>query len=191
MISTLWIILIVVGIIFSLFSGNIDKVNNEILLSGKLALEMTIKILPVLALWLGIMRVASISGLLSKLSKILKPVLKLIFKEIDYNHESLDYISSNVLTNIFGLGSAATPFGLKAMKSLQEINPNKKEASKSMITFIILNTSGLTIIPTTIISMRIMHNSINPSSIILACILSTLISTIISIIIDRIFRRIK
>lgn len=191
MISTLWIILIVVGIIFSLFSGNIDKVNNEILLSGKLALEMTIKILPVLALWLGIMRVASISGLLSKLSKILKPVLKLIFKEIDYKHESLDYISSNVLTNIFGLGSAATPFGLKAMKSLQEINPNKKEASKSMITFIILNTSGLTIIPTTIISMRIMHNSINPSSIILACILSTLISTIISIIIDRIFRRIK
>jgi len=191
MISTLWIILIVVGIIFSLFSGNIDKVNNEILLSGKLALEMAIKILPVLALWLGIMRVASISGLLSKLSKILKPILKLIFKEIDYNHESLDYISSNVLTNIFGLGSAATPFGLKAMKSLQEINPNKKEVSKSMITFIILNTSGLTIIPTTIISMRIMHNSINPSSIILACILSTLISTIISIIIDRIFRRIK
>ena len=191
MISTIWLILIVVGILFSIINGKIDKINIEILNSSKIALEMTLKIIPIMSLWLGIMRVAKKSGLLNKLTNLFKPILKLIFPEIPNNHESLDYISSNVVANIFGLGSAATPFGIKAMKSLQEINNNKKQASKSMITFLILNTSGLTIIPTTVISMRIMHNSINPSSIIFACILSTLISTILSILIDKIFRRIK
>ena len=191
MISTIWLILIVVGIIFSLITGNIDKVNSSILLCGKQALEMTLKILPIMALWLGIARILQKSGLLNKLTNLFKPILKLIFPEIPNNHESLDYISSNVVANIFGLGSAATPFGIKAMKSLQDLNKNKTTASKSMITFLILNTSGLTIIPTTVISMRIMHNSINPSSIIYACILSTLISTVLSILIDKLFRRIK
>ena len=191
MISTIWLILIAVGIIFSLITGNIDKVNSSILLCGKQALEMTLKILPIMALWLGIARILLKSGLLNKLTNLLKPILKLIFPEIPNNHESLNYIASNVISNIFGLGSAATPFGIKAMKSLQDLNKNKTTASKSMITFLILNTSGLTIIPTTVISMRIMHNSINPSSIIYACILSTLISTILSILIDKLFRRIK
>lgn len=191
MISRIWLILIVIGISFSIFTGNIDKVNNEILLCGKNALEMSLKILPVMALWLGIARILLKSGLLNKITKIFKPILRLIFPEIPSNHESLDYISSNVISNMFGLGSAATPFGIKAMKSLQELNKDKTKASKSMITFLILNTSGLTIIPTTVISMRIMHNSINPSSIILASLLSTLISTILSILIDKIFRRIR
>ena len=191
MVSTLWIILIVIGIIFSLFTGNIDKLNIEILSVPKLALDMTIKILPIMALWLGIMNIAKKSGLLNKLTNILLPLLRLIFPEIPKNHESLNYISSNVISNIFGLGSAATPFGIKAMKSLQSINPDKTKASKSMITFLILNTSGLTIIPTTIISMRIMHNSSSPSSIVFACILSTLLSSIVSILIDKIFRRIR
>lgn len=191
MISRIWLILIVIGISFSIFTGNIDKVNNEILLCGKNALEMSLKILPVMALWLGIARILLKSGLLNKITKIFKPILRLIFPEIPSNHESLDYISSNVISNMFGLGSAATPFGIKAMKSLQELNKDKTKASKSMITFLILNTSGLTIIPTTVISMRIMHNSINPSSIVLASLLSTLISTILSILIDKIFRRIR
>ena len=191
MISRIWLILIFIGISFSIFTGNIDKVNNEILLCGKNALEMSLKILPVMALWLGIARILLKSGLLNKITKIFKPILRLIFPEIPSNHESLDYISSNVISNMFGLGSAATPFGIKAMKSLQELNKDKTKASKSMITFLILNTSGLTIIPTTVISMRIMHNSINPSSIIFSSLLSTLISTILSILIDKIFRRIR
>ena len=151
---------------------------------------MSLKILPIMSLWLGIMSVAQKSGLLNKLTNLLKPLLRLIFPLIPSNHESLNYISSNVIANIFGLGSAATPFGIKAMESLQKINKDKTKASNSMITFIILNTSGLTIVPTTIISMRIMHNSTNPTNIVFACILSTLISTIISILIDKIFRRV-
>lgn len=183
--------MIVFGIVISLFTGNIKIVNEQILFSGKSTLDILIKMFYILSLWMGISKVAVKSGLLNKLSKLLQPLLRLLFPEIDKNNKSLDYISSNIIANMFGLGSAATPFGLQAMKELQQINPNKDTASKSMITFLILNTSGLTIIPTTVISMRLMHNSINPSSILPATIISTLISTVLSILIDKIFRRIK
>ena len=112
---------------------------------------MIIKIFPVMALWLGLMNIAKNSGLLDKLSKKISPILKFLFPEIPKNHESLNYISSNIIANMFGLGNAATPFGLKAMKSLQKLNKNKDIASRSMITFLVINTSGVTIIPTTII----------------------------------------
>ena len=108
------------------------------------------------------------------------------YDEIPNGHESLSLISSNVIANMFGLGSAATPFGLKAMKSLQELNSNKKVASKSMITFLVLNTSGLTIIPTTIISLRMMHGSNNPTEIVLACLIATIMSTTGGLIINKI-----
>ena len=191
MVSKLWFYLIIISIIFSLLTGNIDKINIEILSCGKLALDMIFRMLPIMALWLGIMNVSKESKLLDKLTNLLIPLLSNIFPLIPKDHESLKYISSNVVANIFGLGSAATPFGLKAMKSLQDLNDDKTKASKSMITFLILNTSGLTIIPTTIISMRMSHNSINPTSIVFACILSTFLSTILSIFVDKIFRRLK
>lgn len=191
MVNKIWLSFIIIGIISSIFTGKISNINFEILNSGKVALEMIIKIFPVMALWLGIMKVASDSGLLNKMIKLINPLIKRIFKEIPDNHEAIGYIGSNIIANMFGLGNAATPIGIKAMKSLQTLNENKEIASKSMITFLMLNTSGLTIIPTTIISMRIMHNSNNPTSIVLATIISTTISTIISIIVDKIYRRIK
>ena len=134
-------------------------------------------------------KIAEKSGLLQSLSLKLSPLLSKLFPEIPKGHESLGLIASNVISNIFGLGSAATPFGLKAMSSLQELNENKKVASRSMITFLVLNTSGLTIIPTTIISLRMMHGSSNPTIIVFACILSTTFSTIGGIIVDRILAR--
>ena len=142
-----------------------------------------------MALWLGIMKIASASGLLDKFSRMLKPLLKLLFPEIPENHESYEYISSNIVANMFGLGNAATPFGLKAMKSLQELNPKKDTATRSMITFLVLNTSGITIIPTTIISLRMMYGSSDPTSIVFICILSTFISTFLGLIIDRILAK--
>lgn len=193
MVNKIWGLFIVVGITFSLCTGKIDIINKEILTSCKSAFELVVEIFPVIALWLGIMKVASKSGLLKKFSKLLEPLLHFIFPEIPKGHESLGYISSNIIANLFGLGNAATPFGLKAMSSLQELNPNKEEASRSMITFLVLNTTGLTIIPTTIISMRMMYGSVNATEIILPCFLATLISTIIGLILDRIlyYRSVK
>ncbi len=186
MVNKIWGFFIVVGIVFSFFNGRIGIINEEILNSCKNTLELVFQLFPVVALWLGIMKIATASGLLQIVSNKLSPFLRIIFPEIPKNHPSLGYISSNIIANVFGLGNAATPFGLKAMESLQELNPNKKEASRSMITFLVLNTSGLTLIPTTIISMRMLYGSINPTEVILPCILATLISTIVGLTLDRI-----
>jgi len=189
MVNKIWGFFIISGIITCLFNNNIELINNEILNSTKDSLDMIIKIFPVMALWLGLMNIAKHSGLLDKLSKKISPILRFLFPEIPKNHESLNYISSNIIANMFGLGNAATPFGLKAMKSLQELNKKKDTATRSMITFLVLNTSGVTIIPTTIISLRMMYGSTNPTSIVLPCILATSLATISGIIIDRILAR--
>lgn len=189
MINKIWGFFIISGISICLLTGKISIINNEILSSGEQALDMIIKLFPVIALWLGIMKIAVTSGLLNKLSKLLFPILKFLFPEIPKNHESLNYISSNIITNMFGLGNVATPFGLKAMKSLQELNEKKDTATRSMITFLVINTSGVTIIPTTIISMRMMHKSINPTCIVIPCIIATTLATIAGIIMDRILAR--
>lgn len=185
MVNKVWGFLIIIGILFSIFNGNLESINIEILESTKTSLDMVLKIFPVMALWLGIMNIASKSGLLLKFSKLISPILTKIFPEIPKNHEAFGYISSNIVANIFGLGNAATPFGLKAMKSLQELNPKKEEATRSMITFLVINTCGLTIIPTTVISLRMMYGSNNPTFILLPCIIVTFTSLIIGLIVDR------
>lgn len=185
MVNKIWASFIIIGIVYSLFTGNIEIINNEILDSTKSCLDLVFKIFPVIALWLGIMKIAETSGLLKKLSIKLSFILCKLFPEIPKGHESLSLIASNIIANMAGLGSAATPFGLKAMKSLQELNKDKNTASRSMITFLVLNTSGVTIIPTTIISLRLLYGSVNPTEIVLPCILATLCSSFFGLLLDR------
>ena len=135
------------------------------------------------------MNIAKDSGLLKKASNLLTPLLTKIFPEIPKGHESLGLISSNIIANMFGLGNAATPFGLKAMQSLQKLNRKKDEATPSMITFLVINTCGVTLVPTTIISLRMMHDSTDPTSIVAPTILVTSLSLIIGLIIDKLFAR--
>ena len=190
MINVIWTLFIVLGIIYSIFTGNISSVNETIVTSSKDSLDIFLGILPTIILWVGIMKIASNSGLLNKISNLLYPLLSKLFPEIPRNHESLGYISSNITANILGLGNAATPFGLKAMKSLQELNKDKNVASRSMITFILLNTSGLTLLPTTVISLRSMYNSVNPTFVIMPTIIITLVATISAIILDKLFYKV-
>lgn len=189
MVNIIWVVLIALGILYGLFTNNLEVINVTIVDSTKVSLEMLFKIFPVLALWMGITKIAEVSGLLNKLSNKLSPLLTKLFPDIPKGHESLSLIASNIIANLFGLGSAATPFGLKAMSSMQKLNKDKKVASRSMITFLVINASGLTIIPTTIISLRMMYESIEPTKIVFACIISTLIATIGGIIIDRLLAR--
>ena len=189
MINIIWLLLISIGIVYGIVTNNVETINNTIVDSTKISLDMLIKIFPVLALWMGLTKIAEKSGLLRNLSMKLSPMLTKLFPEIPKGHESLGLMASNMIANIFGLGSAATPFGLKAMSSLQKLNKKKDTASRSMITFLVINTSGLTIIPTTIISLRMMYNSINPTKIVFACILSTFFATLGGIIIDKILAR--
>lgn len=189
MVNKIWAFFIIIGVIFGIINDKISVINESILNSTTTSIEMILKMFPVIALWLGIMEIAKESGLLDKLSNLFKPILSKLFPELPKNHEALGYISSNVVINMLGLGNAATPFGLKAMKSLYELNGKSKIASKSMITFLILNTSGLTIIPTTVISLRMMYGSASPTEIIPATIIATIISTILALLVDKIFRR--
>lgn len=189
MVNIIWAVFIICGVVYAILTNNIEVVNNTIINSAKDSLDMLIQIFPILALWMGLMNIASKSKLLDKFSNFISPALTRLFPEVPRGHESLSYIASNIIANVFGLGSAATPFGLKAMASLQELNKNKDTASLSMITFLIINTSGVTLVPTTIISMRMMYGSADPTGILLACIIGTSCSTIGGIIVDRIFRR--
>ena len=185
MINIIWGFFIITGIIYSLFTGNIEVINNEILTSCKTSLNLIMEIFPVIALWLGIMQIAEVSGLLKKLSIILSPILGKLFPELPKDHEAISLMASNIISNMAGLGSAATPFGLKAMKSLDRVNKKKDTASRSMITFLVLNTSGVTIIPTTIISLRLMYGSVSPTEIVVPCIIATFFSSLFGLLFDR------
>lgn len=189
MVSLIWGVLILVGIVFSLISGNIGLVNDEVLASSAQSLEMFLSMFPVIVLWMGLMQIASDSGLLAKIAYKFSFILKKLFPSIPEGHESLGLIASNIIVNMVGLGSAATPFGLKAMESLQELNDKKDTATPAMITFLVLNTSGVTLIPTGIISLRSMFGSANPSEIISTALIATIMSSIAGLTMDYFLRR--
>ncbi len=189
MVSLIWGILILVGITFSLIVGNISLVNDEVLASSAQSLEMFLSMFPVIVLWMGLMQIASDSGLLEKIAYKFSFILKRLFPTIPEGHESLGLIASNIIVNMVGLGSAATPFGLKAMESLQELNDKKDTATPAMITFLVLNTSGVTLIPTGIISLRSMFGSANPSEIISTALIATIMSSVAGLTMDYFLRR--
>lgn len=190
MINYLFASFFIIGIIYSLITGNLN-ISNEMLTASTKGLELIMQIIPIMCLWLGIMNIAKKSGLLDKLAKILTPILKYIFPEIPKNSPCFSYIGSNIIMNMLGLGNAATPFGLKAIKEMQSFNDKKDTASRSMITFLVVNTACVTIMPTTIISLRIFYGSISPESIIPYIIITSLLSCIIGLIIDRLFYLVK
>ena len=185
MVSYIWFFLIVVGIVYSFLTGNISVINESILTNGADALELMLSIFPVIVLWSGIMKIAEEAGMLRKFAKILEPILSKLFPSVPKDNPALGFIASNMM----GLGSAATPFGLKAMTELQKINDKKDTASVPMITFLVLNTAGVTIVPTTVLALRIAHGSANPSEIILPGAIATFCSCIGAVTIDYFIRK--
>lgn len=189
MINIIWGIFIIVGITYGLISGNISVINDEIISVGNTCLDLILNIIPLLVIWMGLMAIAEKSGLITKIAKLLSPILSKIFPKIPTSHPALGYIASNIAINMAGLGSAATPFGLKAMEELQKLNNDKKTASTSMITFLVLNTSGVTIVPTTILAIRKAACSSDPTKVLPLCIMATTASTIGGLTLDYFIRR--
>lgn len=189
MVTYIWVFFIAIGSIFMFATGNAELLNSEILKGGAGGLKLLTEMLPLLVLWTGIMQVAEDSHLLDKFSNLVKPVLTKLFPSLPKDHPALGYIASNIAANALGLGSAATPFGLKAMECLQEDNPQKDTATEAMVTFLILNTGGVTIVPTTVIALRMMYGSANPTEIIITSILATLCSNVSGLIYDYYKRR--
>lgn len=191
MINKIWFLFISIGIVFGIINNKIDLINTQIIKSAKDSLDIFLNIFSTLVLWVGVMNIVSESGLLIKISNFMYPLFKHIFPDIKKGDEALSYISSALTANFLGMSNAATPFSIKAMKSLQEINTNKECASRSMITFLLINSTGFVLVPTTVISLRMMYKSINPTKIILPTLLITFLSTIIAIILDKMINKVK
>ena len=189
MINYIFGIFIIVGVVYSFLTGNSQVINDSFLSSGGVAIEMIIKMVPLLCLWLGVMKIAEKSGLLVKISGFFSKILHPLFPELEKGGEAISYIASNIAMNMLGLGNAATPFGLKAFECMQKDNSKKDTATRSMITFLVMNTASVTLIPTTVISFRMLNNSNNPTEIVGACLIATILSCMFGLMMDRIFYR--
>lgn len=191
MVSYIWGIFILIGVFFSFLTGQTEALNNQIFQGASDGINLILEMMPLLVLWTGVMKIAEDAGILQKFSKLVLPILSKLFPSLKKEDPALGYIASNIAANALGLGSAATPFGLKAMAELQKNNPKKDTATEAMITFLILNTGGVTIVPTTVIALRLSHGSANPSEIILTSILATACSSISGLLMDYLIRRRK
>jgi len=181
MLNFIWAFIIIIGIITSLFTNNIPLMTNSIVENSKESVNICLTLLGNICIWSGLMKIAEDSGIIKYLSVKMKPVLKFLFPEIPENHKSLEYISTNMIANILGLGWAATPAGLMAMKELQTLNKNKEVATKSMCMFMIINMSSIQLINVNILAYRAEFGSKNPSEIIGAGIVATIMSTVVAV----------
>lgn len=186
MLNYLWGFIMIIGIIAGVITGRIDEVSTAAIDSTKEAVTLCITMLGVMSLWTGLMEVAKKAGIIDSLTNAMRPLLGFLFPRIPKEHIVMEYIASNMIANILGLGWAATPMGLKTMKTLQEMNPHPEKASTEMCTFLIINISSLQLIPVNIIAYRSQYGSVRPAAIIGTAIVSTCISTIAGIIFAKI-----
>ncbi|AGX05351.1 MULTISPECIES: nucleoside recognition domain-containing protein [Bacillaceae] len=187
MVNIIWVAMTVIGIVFAIFNGTMAEVNEAVFSGAKEAVTLCIGLISILVFWLGMMRIAEDAGLLKKLAFLFRPVVTRLFPDVPKDHPAMGYILSNMMANMFGLGNAATPLGIKAMEQLKALNGGKTEASRSMITFLAINTSSLTLIPTTVIAIRMNYHSASPTEIVGPTLIATFCSTLGAILIDRYF----
>lgn len=187
--NILWSIMIAGGIIFSFFNGTSVNLTDAVITSGKESVEIALTMCGIVPLWCGMLKIAEHSGMTAGLSKLMSPVINKLFPEIPKGHKSLEYITSNITANMLGLGWAATPSGIDAMKSLGELNKNKKTASKSMCMFMVINMSSVQLITINIIAYRTSYASSCPSAVILPGIIATSVSTAAGILAVKLAER--
>lgn len=200
MLNYIWAAMIMVGIIYGALTGNIKEVSNAALDSAGEAVSLCITMLGVMALWVGLMEIAQTSGLITRLTKGIQPFISFMFPNIPKGHIAREYISTNIIANVLGLGWACTPAGLKAMEALAELENERgnkeyqrdnggeksktreRSASREMCDFLILNISSLQLIPVNMIAYRSQYGSVNPAGIIAPAIIATMFSTLCAVI---------
>lgn len=178
MLNILWPIFIILSFVYALISGKVNEVNTGIFESLSDAVELSITFLGTISLWNGIMEIAKQTSLINKMTKLLKPLITFLFPDLKNNEIAKQEISMNMIANILGLGNAATPLGLKAMKSMQKENKKKDTLTDSMMMFLILNTASIQIIPTTVIAIRNSMGSSNPTAIVFPVWIATIVAAI-------------
>lgn len=182
MLNAIWFGMIVVSVIVGIIEGRIDQVVHAITESAKTGFELALGLAGIMALWLGIMAIASESGLVNRIAFYLRPVMRYLFPEVPEDHPAMGAMVMNISANMLGLANAATPLGLQAMKELQRLNNHAQEASNAMCTFLAINTSSVQLIPATAIAFLAANGSLNPASVIVSSLVATSASTIVAII---------
>lgn len=204
MLNYLWGFMIIIGITFGAFTGNLPNVTEAALDSAKEAVSLCITMIGVMSFWVGLMKIAEKAGIIEGMAKKMGPILDFLFPHIPKQHKSREYIATNMIANFFGLGWAATPAGIKAMEELENLEDERRKgivkgkkavargvANTEMCTFLIVNISSLQLIPINIIAYRTQYGSTNPTRIVGAAILATTVSTAVGIIFARMMERMK
>ena len=188
-VNYIWFLIIFIGIIIGFITGNVDGISKIISSASMDTVQLMIQILGSMCLWSGIMKIAQKSGLTDKISLLLKPILKFIFKGEGKKEEVLGFIIMNITANMMGISNAATPFGIKAMEEMQKYNSKKDTATNDMALFLVLNAACIQLIPTTILSFRSACNSKNPGEIIIPAIITTSIAAVMGVVTCKLLQR--
>ncbi len=189
MLNVIWLGLILLSIVFGVVNGTIPQVVNSVTLSAKLAFNIALGLTGIMALWLGLMKIAEESGLMNAIARLIRPLMVRLFPDVPPEHPAMGSMIMNIAANMLGLGNAATPFGLKAMDELEKLNPFPGVASNAMCTFLAINTSSVQLIPTTAIAFLVAAGANHPTDIIVTSLLATSFSTVAGITAVKFFEK--
>lgn len=188
--NIVWLLLLSVSIVFAIATGNLEAFTKSIFDGAKSAVEISLFLLGIVSVWMGITRILEDSGLIYRIAHLFKPVISRLFRDIPGDHPSISAITLNVLANLFGLGNAATPLGIKAMQELDSLNPDKGTITFEMMIFIVLNTASIQLIPFSVIGILSGFGAKNPAGVVLPVLIATVISAISALVILFTFRKI-
>ena len=199
MLNDLWAAMLILGIVYGTLQGRLPELTEAALTSAGEAVNLCVTMAGIMALWVGVMEIAQKSGIIGRVSRVIGPFLDFMFPRLPREHPAREYITTNVIANIFGLGWAATPAGLKAMEALSDLEEErrktgqqarkKRTASNEMCTFLVLNIASLQLIPVNIIAYRSQYGSVNPAAILAPSLVATLISAVVEVVICKLMDR--
>ncbi len=199
MLNDLWAAMLLLGIVYGTLQGRLPELTEAALTSAGEAVNLCVTMAGIMALWVGVMEIAQKSGIIGRVSRVIGPFMDFMFPRLPREHPAREYITTNVIANIFGLGWAATPAGLKAMEALSDLEEERRKigqqarkkgtASNEMCTFLVLNIASLQLIPVNIIAYRSQYGSVNPAAILAPSLVATLISAVVAVVFCKLMDR--
>ncbi|MBQ8000804.1 MAG: spore maturation protein A [Ruminococcus sp.] len=187
MMNYIWAGMIIISLVFALITGNTAQLSDALISGADDAIQLLLGILGIMCFWLGLMEIAKRAGLTDLLAKMFSPILRPLFPNVPKNSEAMRYMSLNLSANLLGLGNAATPFGLEAMKELQKLNPIRDRATDAQLMFVVLNTASIQLLPTTLCAYRATYGSERPFEIIHCVWITSVIALLAGIIVAKVF----
>ena len=191
MMNYVWSAMIIFSVVCAIVGGGMDALTSAVIDSGSQALSVFLGLYGMMALWGGLMRIAERSGVTGFIARMMYPLLRFLFPDLKKDGGELGAISMNLTANLLGLGNASTPLGIDAMRKLQLINPDKSTATDDMITFVVMNSASMRIIPTTVAMLRANHGSANPMEIMLPGLMTSVCALVVGLITSRLYGRLR